>query len=181
MTVDLEEVRKKLISQLQEDIQRIQMAEIPDAVKSITFTVAQVKDEQGIKTIASHLPVEGNHIYWFDVSNPEPLLRAFSKRDQSVVYKIARDNKGVDSKCMYVGSCTKTKLKDRFKQHCGWGNMHTYSLQLQHWLDDTDLEITFSYVRLADARVAEHLEDQLHRQLKPLFGKPGANNKITTN
>jgi len=178
MIVDLEEVRKKLISHLQENIQRVQMAEMPDTVEFITFTASQVRNEQDVKTIASHLLEEGKHIYWFEVSNPESLLRAFSKRDQSVGYKIARDNKGVDSKCIYVGSCTKTKLKDRFKQHCGWGNIHTYSLQLRHWLDDPDLKVTFSYGKLADAIVAAHLEDQLHRELKPLFGKPGANNKI---
>jgi hypothetical protein len=147
--------------------------------ESITFTAAQVRDERDVKDIASHLPEKGNHIYWFEVSNPEPLLRAFGKRDLSINYKIVRDNKGVDSKCVYVGSCTKTKLKDRFKQHCGWGNIHTYSLQLKHWLDDADLKVTFSYVKLADATVTTQLEDQLHIEMKPLFGKSGANNKIT--
>lgn len=176
--VDLNNTQNKLIKNIETTLARIKQAKMPESLKVCQITTADLNSQESIQQIASQLPGKGNHIYWFEVDKPALLTEKFSKKEKEVSYKCARENKNDNSPYVYVGSCTAIKLNDRFKQHCGWGNDHTYSLQLRKWLKDIDLLFTFTYVEIEDTVIIQYLEDQLHMDLKPLFGKPGANNKL---
>ena len=176
--IDLSDVQRKLIQHLKEVASLIERAELPTEVKQIKLTTSQVKDEKLIEQTVAELPSHGNHVYWFKVDKPKEIVDQFSKREKRNDFKLARDNKGIDSTYVYVGSCTQTKLNNRFKQHCGWGHAQTYALHLRKWLNDVELIFTFSYVTFENDIITMYIEDQLHRQMMPLFGKPGANSKI---
>jgi hypothetical protein len=75
---------------------------------------------------------------------------------------------------MYVGSST-TGLKNRLKQHLGQGQKSTYSLHLSQWFQG-QFKITIRQYEV-DHQVLQLIEDDLSHQLKPAFGKLGANNK----
>jgi hypothetical protein len=79
------------------------------------------------------------------------------------------------SKIMYVGSST-TNLKKRIKEHIGDGSKRTYSLQLKHWFKG-EYKITIKIYDDISRNVLQLVEDNLSCQLKPAFGKQGANNK----
>lgn len=181
MNINFTELQNGLIHYLKDVIAQIQKSKMPTEINSFNITNGQLNSEKDIKTLADTLPMNGNHVYWFTVNDSGKILWLFKNREKTVDYKIARDNNSKDSECMYVGSCTRTKLKNRFLQHCGWGPNQTYSLQLKKWLSDADIVCTFSYVMVDDEMTTMHLEDQLHRQLKPLFGKSGASSKILKN
>ncbi len=176
--IDLKKTQDSLVQYLGEMKNLIQNAEILSSFSTEIINASQIKDETHVRQFAEKLPKSGCHIYWIDVDLPNELVKQFNAEPIKADYKRARDNKNTDSKFVYVGSCTKTKLSSRFIQHCGWGNDQTYSLQLRKWLTDEKLTFTFNYVAIEDGLVAQYLEDQLHRDLKPLFGKSGGNNKI---
>jgi hypothetical protein len=164
---------------MQEAVKRIQDIEIPASFNTDTITSSQVKDESFVRQFAEKLPESGSHIYWIEVDRPSELVNKFNAKPNNTDFRYSRDNKNINSKYVYVGSFTTTKLGNRFKQHCGWKDPKTYSLQLSKWIGDDQLIFTVVYIELEDSLVGQQLEDQLHRELKPLFGKPGGNNKIT--
>lgn len=177
--IDLEKKKRDLVQYLEETITQIQNSEIQSLVNDNTINAAQLKDENFVRQFAEKLPKMGSHIYWFNVDKPVELVKQFKEKLIDRKYKVARDNKNEKSEYVYVGSCTKMKLGDRFKQHCGYGHHSTYALQLSKWIEDSELIFTFSYVEIPNAVVAQQIEDQLHRQLSPLFGKLGGNNKVS--
>ena len=75
---------------------------------------------------------------------------------------------------MYVGSST-IGLKNRLKQHLGQGQKSTYALHLSQWFQG-QFKITIRQYEV-DHQVLQLIEDDLSHQLKPAFGKWGANNK----
>ena len=176
--IDLRKTKNNLVHHLQEMIEQIQNAEIQSLTIEENITTFQIKNESFVRQFAEKLPKTGSHIYWFNVDKPNELVKQFNEKSIDSKYKVARDNKNAESEYVYVGSCTKIKLGDRFKQHCGYGHHSTYSLQLSKWIGDDELTFTFAYVEMPDALIAQQLEDQLHRELKPIFGKSGGNNKI---
>ncbi|GAB3808798.1 hypothetical protein GCM10028819_48610 [Spirosoma humi] len=179
--IDFKKVQSRLIENLEVAAESIRKEEILDCPKSYQLTASQIKDKQDVQQLANELPKVGNYIYWLEVNLPDVLKNQLDwtkKNSSESKYKFARVNRGSASTYVYVGSCTKTKLSNRFKQHCGWGNDQTYSLQLSKWIGDADLSFTFSYIKIENDLVVQYIEDQLHRDLKPLFGKSGGNNKI---
>ena len=176
--IDLKKTQSDLLQHLEDVAESVQHIEMPVVFNPEVVTTLQIKDKSFIEQLAARFPKEGSHIYWIEVDEPNLLIKQFKDRSSDFTYKSARDNKNADSNYVYVGSCTTTKLGNRFKQHCGWGNDQTYSLQLRKWISDDKLTFTFSYVEITNGLVAQYIEDQLHRELKPLFGKPGGNNKI---
>ncbi|GAB4040301.1 hypothetical protein [Spirosoma gilvum] len=178
--IDFNITKQNLLTHLKETQEQIQNAVMPSQIESKYVTTSQIKNEEYIRQFAKKLPTSEHHIYWFEVDNSELLISQFGNKGEKVDYKCPRDNKGTDSKYVYVGSCTKTKLSSRFLQHCGWGNDQTYSLQLKKWLDENELTFTFSYVQIKNQLIIQYFEDQLHKDLNPLFGKSGGNNKTAT-
>ncbi|MGE8561950.1 MAG: hypothetical protein ACN6NJ_13565 [Acinetobacter sp.] len=80
----------------------------------------------------------------------------------------------VPCKVMYVGSST-TGIKNRLKQHLGQGHKATYALHLNQWFQG-QFKITIKQYDVEN-QVLQLIEDDLSDQLKPAFGKLGANNK----
>lgn len=78
------------------------------------------------------------------------------------------------SNIMYIGSST-TDIKKRLKEHMGFGNKNTYSLQLKYWFKG-QYKITVQVYDVS-REVLQIIEDNLSYQLKPAFGKLGSNNK----
>ena len=78
------------------------------------------------------------------------------------------------SKVLYVGSSS-SGLKQRIKQHLGYGHQATYALHLNQWFVG-NYQITISQYDVAN-EVLQILEDALSYKLKPAFGKMGGNNK----
>lgn len=75
---------------------------------------------------------------------------------------------------MYVGSSI-TGIKNRLKQHLGLGHKGTYALHLNQWFQG-QFKITIQQYEVEN-QVLQLIEDDLSDQLKPAFGKSGANNK----
>lgn len=175
--IDLDEVKERLLQQLEATIEIIKATEISTSVDCYTMTAADIKNQDFVEQRASKMPATGNHIYWIEVDKPEELVEQFKNKQIVDDFKFARDNKSTDSEYVYVGSCTTTKLGNRFKQHCGYGHPKTYSLQLSKWLSDSELTFTFCYFEVENKDLVQYIEDQLHSELKPLFGKSGGNNR----
>ncbi len=80
-------------------------------------------------------------------------------------------NNEPNSRCLYCGSI-KIGLHKRFKEHLGFGNESTYSLQLVHWAKDIILRLNFHYAYLEkNKEYTELLEEALTDYLNPLLGK----------
>ncbi|GAB3887840.1 hypothetical protein [Spirosoma agri] len=176
--IDLKEIQHNLLRHLEEITASLRNAELPTTCKTHTINGSQIRESTSVEQLSQQLPKKGNHIYWIEVSRPDILLTQFKEKPSAVSYKCARDNQSADSQYVYVGSCTKTKLGNRFKQHFGWGNDQTYALHLAKWISNDDLIFTFSYVEIENDLLVQYLEDQMHKELKPMFGKPGGNNKV---
>jgi hypothetical protein len=83
-------------------------------------------------------------------------------------------NKTSASEYMYVGSsrdCVK-----RLIEHLGLGGKRTYSLQMSSWATSLvgDFEIEILKYTDIDQIVLCAIEDQLSKELKPLFGRRGS-------
>ena len=78
------------------------------------------------------------------------------------------------SQIMYVGSST-TNLKNRIRQHMGYGPAGTYALHLRHWFSGKYKIIVKVYCETIE--VIQLIEDDLADRLSPAFGKRGGNNR----
>lgn len=75
---------------------------------------------------------------------------------------------------LYVGSSQ--KLAQRVKEHLGYGNKKTYSLQLNAWARDLNLHLEVccaQYPAHTSPEVLQALEDALWYELEPMFGRKG--------
>lgn len=176
--INLNEVKERLVQQLETTIKNIRGTEMPTSVSCFTMSVSDIKNRELVGKMASELPKEGNHIYWIEVDKPEELVAQFRNKQVLGDFKFARDNRNTESNFVYVGSCTTTKLGNRFKQHCGYKDSKTYSLQLSTWISNAELSFRFCYFDVLNKSLVQYIEDQLHRELKPLFGKSGGNNRV---
>jgi len=79
------------------------------------------------------------------------------------------------SSTLYVGSST-TGLMRRVNQHLGNGPRSTYALHLSHWTAEQEIEIEILQYDVP-REVLQLIEDSISTDLKPAFGKQGANNK----
>ena len=77
------------------------------------------------------------------------------------------------SRILYVGSST-TNLKNRIKQHMGWGPSKTYALHLKHWFNHNSIEIEILGYEV-EPQILLLIEDALAYELQPAFGKRGGN------
>lgn len=77
-----------------------------------------------------------------------------------------------ESKCLYVGSKRKD-IKARIKQHLGYGNARTYSLDLKFWFPPKiEILIEVYSVSLGNELLVA-LEQSMWENSKPMFGKKG--------
>ena len=79
------------------------------------------------------------------------------------------------SRCFYVGSSR--YMRQRLKDHLGYGAIGTYGLHLAHWANHFPLELEFMCGKIQagyDPKVYQLLEDALWDELLPMFGRKGA-------
>lgn len=145
------------IDKLIEDCHQAKLAK-----PSRTFEMTDFTDLAGIKkAIYTIEQIDGD---------PEKTFLDFCRFKQTKQRSCARAN--APSKVLYVGSST-TNLQRRISEHLGRGNKATYALHLDHWCSD-NYKVTIRVYDVA-ADVLQIIEDDLSHQLKPAFGKQGAN------
>lgn len=123
-------------------------------------------------------------IYSFIVlegKSPAELLKEFKRskdreylkeKDQKNRKGFAKDNQPFET--LYVGSSK--NLDSRLRQHFGYKNKTTYSMQLKHWLNTDSierLEINVWKYCLVDQKIVQAIEDHLWDTLMPMLGKRG--------
>ena len=75
-----------------------------------------------------------------------------------------------ESTCLYVGS-KRNDIYNRIKQHLGYGQARTYSLDLKFWFPP-NIELTFViYPVVLKFDLLVMLEQQMWENSKPMFGK----------
>lgn len=75
-----------------------------------------------------------------------------------------------ESKCIYVGS-KRADIKARIKQHLGYGNARTYSLDLKFWFPPKIKILIEVYSVSLDNELLVALEQSMWANSKPMFGK----------
>jgi hypothetical protein len=84
----------------------------------------------------------------------------------------------LDDNCVYVGSCSKSGIVTRLRQHLGLLNgKGTSSLHLKHWWEKAKVKIyLFKFedtLNNDDPDALQTIEDTVWDVCKPLFGKKG--------
>ena len=117
-------------------------------------------------------------LYFFDVTSHVAdatlIKNCFikAKEEYGGCFAFSRVNKS-DGSCLYVGSSH--SLGNRLKEHLGFGNKATYSLQLKHWAPK-DVSYTFVAAKYDEVKegLLQVLEDTLWNSKKPMFGRLGS-------
>ncbi|TAE32577.1 MAG: hypothetical protein EAZ91_04500 [Cytophagales bacterium] len=184
MDIPVAKAKEKRIEQLRALLEELGAVDVNCDFKQINLQTSVIRDPKRIEEISKSAFEKGSHIYYFTVNDGKTLGDQYNTETLNKDYKYAKYNKIIverDAKnsCVYVGSCSKIKLADRFLQHCGHKARSTYSLQLARWLDkDVELNFTFYYVHVdTSPEVLQQLEEGLRSLLNPMFGKAGPNNK----
>lgn len=76
--------------------------------------------------------------------------------------------------CLYLGKVEKN-LFSRFIQHLGLGYVHTGSLQLLHWFDLKNVEISFQFIEIENEykNLIGDIELVKANEIQPLLGEIG--------
>ena len=101
-------------------------------------------------------------------------------RDAFIAAKAKKDGRAYprlngQSRCFYVGSSK--GMRQRLKDHLGYGAISTYGLHLAHWANHFPLELEFvcaKYRAGCELEVYQLLEDALWDEMAPMFGRKGA-------
>jgi hypothetical protein len=106
-----------------------------------------------------------------DLSNIEDaFLEAKEKKDGRAYPRL-----NGRSRCFYVGSSH--YMRQRLKDHLGYGAKSTYGLHLAYWAGSLTLELEFMCAKNQagfEAGVYQILEDALWVEMAPMFGRIGA-------
>ena len=79
------------------------------------------------------------------------------------------------SRCLYVGGSR--GMRQRLKDHLGYGSISTYGLHLAHWTNHLPFELEFMCAKLQagyDPGVYQLIEDALWDEMSPMFGRKDA-------
>jgi len=83
--------------------------------------------------------------------------------------QLHRDSYKSESNILYVGSKRKA-IKDRIKQHLGYGPTGTYAMHLTFWFP-SDIKLKLHIVEMVNEDILTEVEAALSAKLKPLVGK----------
>lgn len=119
-------------------------------------------------------------VYWFeivsDIKRQEIMAAVVAYKDQNArsVPAIKINFANWDTNTLYVGSCSKTRLRDRIHQHLGYYvEGRTQGLQLCHWARPLNIDLRLHVILLpveaSDLTVLYEKELALNK--KPLIGK----------
>lgn len=104
-------------------------------------------------------------------------IDAFKKRKNDKLYPLALpkiNNSG--SETLYVGSSV-NKFGTRLRLHLGANSPRTYALHLSEWFQGSISLTVWQYDLNISRDILQLIEDNLSFELKPRFGKMGANNR----
>lgn len=153
----------------------------PTDTKTFTFRTGSLLPGQRppeVKDVCDWAGRKGAFVYLFrteaDAASLEALHKAFASAKQSRLENRAFARLFDPCKVLYVGSSQ--DLNSRFKQHLGYRDKGTSSMQLACWASCVDVEVEFiaaRYPSTVSPAVLGALEDQLWSELKPMFGRQG--------
>jgi hypothetical protein len=133
---------------------------------TIIHDVAQWAGKGNVYLYIIRLVTEG-----VDLSNLENVfLTAKAKNDSRAYLKL-----NSQSRCLYVGSSR--YMRQRLKDHLGYGAKSTYGLHLAYWAGSLPIELEFmcaKYQAGLDPQLYQALEDTLWDEMSPMFGRKGA-------
>ena len=126
-----------------------------------------------------HWAAKGN-IYLYVIRLVTEQVDLSTIRDAFIAAKAKKDGRAYprlngQSRCFYVGSSK--GMRQRLKDHLGYGAISTYGLHLAHWANHFPLELEFvcaKYRAGCELEVYQLLEDALWDELSPMFGRKGA-------
>jgi hypothetical protein len=174
---DLQEQAKERLQALMNRLTGVR----PVKTHTMRFTVSDVINSHSRLIAAVEKATEKKlpYIYCLTVAESDHLEaiweRYYQEKEQSLDRKYAQLNP-YRSCCFYVGSSH--DFRKRLKEHLGYGNPKTYSLQLAHWAQDfSTLELTLEcdqYDAALGQDVLQALEDTLWDNMRPMFGRKGS-------
>jgi hypothetical protein len=155
---------------------------VPVETKTWEFAVNQLQADTYFPTIVldvAHWASKGN-IYLYiirlvtedvDLSNLENAFSTAKAKKNGRAYPRLNS----PSRCFYVGSSR--NVRQRLKDHLGYGAKSTFGLHLAHWASGLPIELEFTcakYQAGLDPQVYQALEDTLWDEMSPMFGRKGA-------
>ena len=150
---------------------------------SYSFNTQEIQSDQFVENLLGEIRMHIDHgrfkyIYTFflpDNCQVRSLYERYraAKNGRKAARAYARLNQG-ECHCLYVGSSN--DLIPRIRQHLGFGPKGTFAMQLCHWCEDTNLDLTlkiYSFANSIDKKAFQAFEDGVWDSLKPMLGRQG--------
>jgi hypothetical protein len=182
VALDVKEIQETTIRDLESIIDGIRKIEFVEK-RSYSFNTNEIQDAKSVESLLGRIQRQINHgkfkyIYTFSVSRKFPISSIYdtykaAKDSRKAGRAYARLNKS-ESYCLYVGSSY--DLIQRIKQHLGFGPRGTFSMQLCHWCEDANFEVTlriYAFTIGIDTKAFQAFEDGVWESLKPMLGRQG--------
>ncbi len=179
--MDIVKIKKATIDDLALIIEDLKNIRFEDKL-SYNFNTKDIQDAKFVELFLNRIKKEINHnkykyIYTFCLPDNYPIDNIYktysnAKESKKSGRAYARLNK--KSHCLYVGSSK--GLISRIRQHLGFGPKGTYAIQLSHWCENLDLEITlniYAFYNRISTKAFQSFEDGAWNSLKPMFGRQG--------
>lgn len=150
---------------------------------SYSFNTQEIQSAEFVENLLAEIRMHIDHdrfkyIYTFflpdncQVTNLHEKYNA-AKNARKGARAYARLNRG-ESRCLYVGSSN--GLIPRIRQHLGFGPKGTFAMQLCHWCEGANLDLTlniYSFGNSIDDKSFQAFEDGVWDSLKPMLGRQG--------
>ena len=179
--MEIEQIKKDTINDLQAIITELKKIQFAGKI-SYKFNTLDLQDEYYVENFLEKMKTEIDHkkykyIYTFilpDTSHTEDIYNRYKKAKGGK--KSEREFARLNSKssCLYVGSSK--GLTSRIKQHFGFGPKGTFAMQLCHWCEGLDLDISlniYSFNQDISTQAFQAFEDGAWNALKPMLGRQG--------
>jgi hypothetical protein len=143
----------------------------------IKFDVSTTQEIPAIKAVSNVVYIITSAVIPQNIGN---LYRAGRKEGWAIAqYNDYREpGSFLNQKCVYVGSCSKSDIAARLRQHTGLSNGKTTSaLHLSRWWKDAQIKVYLFHfddaVNNDKTGDLQTIEDAVWDVCKPLFGKKG--------
>jgi hypothetical protein len=179
--MEIKEIQETTINDLESIIDGIRNIHFLEKL-SYRFNTMNIQNEQYVKdfliNIKNHIDHDKyKYIYTFCLPDNFPLDGIYDNYKNAKVSKkagraYARLNK--ESHCLYVGSSN--GLIPRINQHLGFGPKGTFAMQLYHWCENLNLDITINIYAFANSistKAFQAFEDGAWNSLRPMLGRQG--------
>ena len=165
MDVALEKINKKMVIEKSDDFIFFCSELVDENLKQTQ------KFKNFIDDINNKLPT----IYWFEIISKTPLdlTEKIKKCREERKFKVPPTNENISSNILYVGK-VRNNFRGRVKGHLGYSSPETWSLQLNHWVEEMEMELKLNYIQYeigTDNIALAILEHCTAEELKPILGK----------